>query len=86
MKWSNLKIYGCPKCAFGLRAENDVHYCENKECNFFISKGKFDDIVQRMYGSKRNIMMPKDNFEALQNLGHKEVTEDFEDSPYADRE
>lgn len=28
---------------------------------------------------------PRDNFEELQNEGHKEVTEDFEDSPFADR-
>ena len=28
---------------------------------------------------------PKDNTEELNNLGHEEVTEDFEDSPFADR-
>ncbi len=26
-----------------------------------------------------------DNFEALQQLGHEKVSEDFEDSPHADR-
>lgn len=28
---------------------------------------------------------PKDNTEELNNLGHEEVTEDFEDSPFSDR-
>lgn len=46
----------------------------------------FDDHYVAPYRPKRgDTDMKSDNFEELQNLGRKKVSEDFEDSPHADR-
>lgn len=87
MKWENLKNNKCPMCGSLLRScsngTQDGYGCSTKgyECTFFVGIEKFNQIVNSLYKPKE----VKDNFEALQNLGHKVVAEDFSDSPYADR-
>jgi hypothetical protein len=46
--------------------------------------GLLDPIPER-FVPKEKKYKPKDNFTDLQNLNRKEVTEDFADSPFADR-
>ena len=46
----------------------------------------FDDTYKPPFTSKRGATdMERDNLDELNNLGRKKVTEDFEDSPHADR-
>lgn len=47
----------------------------------------FDDTYVPPFSPKRTDRTPniEENFAALQNLGHEKMSEDFEDSPHADR-
>lgn len=80
MKWNNLKNVNCPKC------DNFLSLIKGKyvsSCGFFISKEKFDELVDKMYQNPRG-QFNTDNSEALNNLGHDVVKDDFSDSPYLD--
>lgn len=46
---------------------------------FTPSRSKINEAKDRRAG------ILKDNFQELQNMGHREMSEDFEDSPHADR-
>lgn len=83
MKWNNLKNNKCPKCNSVLTTSqllDKQFYCSaSPSCNFRISNEKFEKIVNDLYKKKPKV---QDNFEALQNFGHEEVTEDFSDSNF----
>lgn len=79
MKWNNLKNANCPKC------DNFLSLIKGKyvsSCGFFISKEKFDELVDKMYKNPRSQFNTADNSEALNSLGLDIVTEDFSDSPH----
>lgn len=78
MNWNRLKNYKCPKCneLLGHEMVKDSYDCSKIGCGFSIGKEKFNKIVNDKYYKEP----VRDNFEALQNLGHKEITEDFSDS------
>lgn len=80
MKWSNLKNMECPKCKSTIVKRGGFYECNR--CDFVIGLVKFDELVGSMY-RKKNIAVA-DNAEALNNLGHDKVSEDFLDSPYLD--
>ncbi len=83
MNWNNLKNNECPQCGKVLTpAVSHTGYgCFN--CHFTISKAKFDKIVNDLYKPKQKRCGTfDDNGEALNNLGHEEVTEDFSDSRF----
>lgn len=53
--------------------------------------GLLDDVPPQMPAGRRHLHAHVDaefekNFGALQNLGHEKNSEDFEDSPFADRQ
>jgi len=80
MNWKNLKSNGCPKCGEQL-TKHDVarqHICE---CGYSIGFARFDEIVNSMYGKKKDYGHI-DNGEGLNNWGHKKVSDDFSDSPH----
>lgn len=50
----------------------------------------FNNDSTKIFSPKRDLVsraahVRRDNFYALQNLGHEEMSQDFEDSPHADR-
>lgn len=50
--------------------------------------GLLDDVPKQMPSTGRRTykgFVRDDHFEELQNLGHKENSKDFSDSPFADR-
>lgn len=47
--------------------------------------GLLDDIPAPMPSGRREPRKSSDNFEELQNLGHRKQSEDFSDSAFADR-
>lgn len=98
MKWNNLKKNKCPKedCECRLiftspGMESTVAqgcltnaYMKCESCDFRISNKKFEEIVNKMY--KPHTYPHERNEETalgeLNNLGRKEVTEDFGDSHF----
>lgn len=41
----DLKNHVCPDDGYSLREENGVFYCENKRCDFFITKDKLEKVT-----------------------------------------
>lgn len=82
MKWNNLKNNKCPNCNEVLMEKpvNRFHYCV---CGFTMSEQRFNEVLNSLY-KKELRRTEEDNLEALNNLGHNLITEDFSDSPYAD--
>lgn len=82
MNWTKLKHYKCPDCSATLSKDpyDMTHACTR--CDFKVSVEKFDQIVGDMLKPKR--FQDKDNLSDLNNFGHRKVTEDFSDSPFAD--
>lgn len=83
MLWENLKKNMCPNCsAYLTRAPFSAtarHYCGR--CTFQIGHDKFEKIVQDLYKPKQKRCDTFErNFADLQNLGHKEISDDFSDS------
>lgn len=83
MNWNKLKENRCPRCSQLLSKAKGFHECAH--CGFSIGHEKFEKVIDNLYKGKSNLIQVNDNFEALQNLGHKRVMEDYGDSPYADR-
>jgi hypothetical protein len=90
MKWSNLKSNTCPKCGSLLEKVGIKYYgCMKRNedktgCPFVIKVERFNELVQNMYQNPRAQFNTADNMQALNNLGHDEVKEDFSDSPFLD--
>ena len=83
MNWKNLKNNKCPECTSLLLGRNGCEYaCLN--CGFVISNEKFEKIVNDLYKPKK-FQSDDDRLSELNNLGRKEVTEDFSDSPFLDK-
>ena len=79
MLWSRLKSMRCPKCnAHLLNMDNKIIHEALPLCDFRISKEKFDEIIGKLYSSKKHDY--RDNLSDLNNLGHEKVAEDFSDS------
>lgn len=90
MKWNNLKSFLCPKCESPLSKTEGIltfdYECSSK-CGFSCSSTRFDEIVGDMYRQKpRRCGTFEENLSEINNLGRREVSEDFEDSPFADRQ
>lgn len=83
MIWSRLKNFKCPKCNGQLSA---LLSCQNKKCDFTITKDRFDRLVADLYRPKgqRCATFEINQFE-LNNMGHEKVREDFSGSPQLDR-
>jgi hypothetical protein len=79
MKWNALKSYKCPKDNSPLKDIGEYHACS--KCIFSINKPKFDSIVAQKYAPKQ-YRTEEQNLSDLNNLGRKEITEDFSDSPF----
>lgn len=79
MNWKKLKDGRCPKCTAILLQEGDKLICTI--CGFSIGESKMYKIISGRNNDRGEV---EDNFSALQNLGHEEVTEDFSDSPFLD--
>ena len=88
MNWNNLKSNKCPQCGTYLTKApyitNTQSSCGN--CSFKISGEKFNSIVSKMYLNQKSIDLRKNdidsNLEALNNLGHAPISEDFSDSKF----
>jgi len=74
MKWDALKSMQCPKNGALLEERPTGYACTSPEeiCGFFISKAKFDTVVQSLYAPKPKRCGTFDedgNLSALNNLG-----------------
>ena len=91
MNWKNLKDNACPKCTGLLAATPTGYKCTHDigaaPCDFFITRTKFESIVQSMYHPKKfqRDLSADDRLSELNNHGHNFRSKDFEDSAYADR-
>jgi len=68
MNWNRLKNLECPTCSRVLmrNARNDGYRCP---CGFFITNGKFNAIVNKIYQkSGRTVEDPDKNLIELNNL------------------
>lgn len=83
MNWNNLKSYKCPADASPLKDIGEYHACSRSGCAFSINKPKLDSIVADKYQPKRR-RTEEENLSDLNNLGRKEITEDFSDSNFLD--
>ena len=78
MDWTQLKEGKCPsKCGGKIKPRGLIgdgfYYCEF--CHFKISEKRYDEIIS----SKRVKIIREDNLSALNNLGHKKMSEDYSD-------
>ena len=87
MNWNNLKSAKCPQCGFNLTHStfDMVYKCMNDACkpDFKISNEKFESIVNSLYKPQKR-RTEDENLADLNNLGRKEITEDFSDSHFLD--
>lgn len=88
MNWQNLKRMKCPQCNKALFESYGAkgYTCE---CSFFITRQKFNTVVSGLYNPQQRgarEQTEEERMSEFNNLGHKPVTEDFEDSPHADRQ
>ena len=68
MKWSNLKNMQCPTCSKPLKqnARMTGYKCD---CGFFITTGKFEAVVNKIYTTNRRAIVEEDrNLSELNNL------------------
>lgn len=83
--WRRLKDMKCPKCNSDVKSGllSDEITCTN--CDFRISRVKFDKIVGDLYRPKAERDAIEDNLAEWNRYGHEMNSEDFSDSPHADR-
>ena len=90
MNWRNLQSFLCPKCGAPLDKGEGLlsfDYVCKSLCGFSCSNTRFDELVSSMYSPKpRRCGTFESNLSEINNLGRKEVSDDFEDSPFADRQ
>lgn len=68
MNWDKLKFMLCPVCS-GFIKENVKHTGYKCNCGFFITTGKFDAVVNKVYKTGgRHIEDPDKNLSELNNL------------------
>ena len=84
MKWNNLKDMKCPKCSADIAPSSMGFRCSygkhtSAQCQFYISKQKFDEVVSSLYKPRARYETPEDNLSALNNFGHKEYSKDYSD-------
>ncbi len=85
MNWNRLKDMMCPSCQGTLIVKKGFfqYYHCSKNCGFNVSSERFDEILENLYrGKKPSNFIEADNLAALNNFGHREMTEDFSDSPH----
>lgn len=75
MNWNHLKNYRCPKDNEPLKDIGSYHACT--KCIFSINKQRFDEIVSEQHKPKKRYVTFEDNLSALNNLGRKEIVQDF---------
>lgn len=78
MNWRALKNVDCPNCIEPLKVPLLSGFYECPLCTFKISEEKFDAIVNKLY-KPRQYTTPEDNLSALNNFGHKKISEDYSD-------
>lgn len=83
MKWDALKNFKCPMCNEKLAPSSafDSYHCTR--CTFIIPKTRFDEVVSGRY-SKPQFQTQEEKDSEFNNLGSREVTEDFSDSDALD--
>lgn len=86
MNWNALKSFKCPNCNSLLMESGSFYKCssiskESKAAKFcfIISKTKFNHIINKKY-NKQNYQSEDQRLSELNNLGRKEVSEDFSDN------
>jgi len=56
MKWTNLKLFRCPKCDNRLsilkRGYECLHVSEGEPCNFFVTKDRLNELLERVRNAK----------------------------------
>ena len=69
MNWPRLKNMQCPKCDDKSPVQLNAHQTGyvHKVCGFFITKGKFEAIINKLYHPKKTVI-ESDNQEGLNNL------------------
>ncbi len=86
MNWNNLKKMKCPSCGVILNIGKLTFACA--DCDFKISKEKFDGLVENLYHPQKVVDSRfkdiNDNLSALNNFDRPIVTEDFSDSKILD--
>ncbi len=75
MRWSNLKSFLCPHCAWILDNKETFYKCTG--CHYKIQKETFDQIITSMSKPKIKIPTEEENLEALNNFGRTPVPEGF---------
>lgn len=84
MKWNNLKSMKCPKCSSAIALSGMGFRCSfgkhtSAQCQFYISKAKFDEVVNKLYKPRAKYEPQEDNLSTLNNFGHKEYSKDYSD-------
>lgn len=70
INWNELKNNQCPVCIEELSHEGLMILCSNDECDFSISRKKFDSLINKIYepNHRRSTNEEEDNLSALNNL------------------
>lgn len=83
MNWLNLQQNKCPKSNDPISISGLLmpeYQCTNSTCDFKISETRFNEILRELYKPNRKWKSFDQNLAELNNLGRKEVSENFEDS------
>lgn len=74
MNWEALKDFKCPKCGGSLSERETIHMCRDVDCKFFISKERFNQIVNERYDKKQIPEQdPDDRLSELNNYGRPKI-------------
>lgn len=86
--WSNLKTNKCPQCGSAIKPEGllAMNYLCTK-CPFKIGHEKYDAIMADRFRPRSTTRSKSEDerLSELNNDGLEVVSEDFSDSPFADR-
>lgn len=90
MNWNALKTGCCPKCGTMLKDSGlglgniPALRCPKAGCDFKISEKRLKEILAPKPRRDREQYDPDARLGELNNLGRREVREDFGDSPHLD--
>lgn len=81
MNWRNLCTLDCPIDNTKLRCGmlDDVYTCPKEGCDFKINEKRLNEIVSDIKKPKSRNPSRQTNESALNNLGHRVVSEDYSD-------
>lgn len=87
MNWAALKNGDCPQCGKQLKSSGlglgniPALKCS---CGFKISEKRLTEILQKKPRRNYNERSEEQNLSELNNFGHDDMSEGFEDSPHLD--